>query len=123
MSEWINDYSPHCFFEFVMGLLDAMNVDTGKGEKRKHEGANSTSPEKTAKGAHKDRLGPKSKLLMRGVETSLATIRKLESEMERAFLFPKSSNYQNVLGKSMNTFNANQPEKGEHPFGAPRCIV
>ena len=76
MSEWINDYSSHSFFEFVMGLLDNMNVDTGnKGEKRKHEGATSSSPEKTATGAPKDRLGPKSKLLMRWVKTSLATIR------------------------------------------------
>ena len=124
MCEWISDYSSHCFLDFVMGLLDNMHVDTGaKGEKRKHEGANSSSPEKTAKGAPKDRSGPKSRLLMRGVKTSLATIRKLESEMERAFLFPESSNFQNVLGKSMKSFNASKPEKGEHPFGAPRCLV
>ena len=80
-----------------MGFLDGMDTSGGGTKRPKTE---ATSPEKQ----RPERKGHGGKLMVRGMKTALSSIRRIESELERAFLFLKDSEIKTALGKAMKAF-------------------
>lgn len=96
-------------------------------EKRPADGSGgSGSPEKKprpAGGGGEEKGGNERKLVLRCCKTALAGLRKTDGENERAFGHGKGSHEQQVLKKSKDTHDRTKPKKGEHPCGAPRCMI
>jgi len=61
--------------------------------------------------------------VQRGLRNMLATVRRLESEIEDTYIFEKDDTVMDFLQKASDIHAAHKPASGPHPLGAPRHLV